>query len=322
MPTVFELGGVPIALEAPLEDRAWIAGFGGCFERGDLAHAAYRIVFEPFPGSPPEAASEARSRVAFALDGGPLRLPVVEAGGALRAWDATADAVLDVTDAGRTTRIRHGDDRLAARLLLLRVAREYAHNQALAEGDLVLHAAGLVSEGRAHAVTGAKGAGKTTRALRLMASGHRYLSNDRVRISLGAAPRAFGIPTVVTLRPGTLALFPELEAALRGAGDYRRAAGEGMEPPRQDAAGLRLSPAQLCAAFGQEPMAAAVLGSILLLEREATEASLLECLIGQASGVYASELFRSAAEPAVSVAQLRERVARLAAIVPCVSERR
>lgn len=318
MPNVFELGGVAIALEAPAEDRAWLAGFGGCLERPEREAAPFHVAFEPSSGTLPAADAAAATRIAFALDAGPLRLPAVERDGGVRLWDAASGSVVDVTEGGRATRIRTGGDPLAARLLLLRVVREYAHNQALADGDLVLHAAGLVHEGRALVIAGAKGAGKTTRALRLMAGGHRYLANDRVRVRLAPTPEAIGIPTVVTLRSGTLRLFRDLEARLRRCGDYRGSAG----PAREDAAGLRVSPAQLCAAFGQEPAASAPLGSLVVLGGEATVASLAGCLVGQASGVHASDVFRPWSETAVPDTQLRARVERLAALVPCVRERR
>jgi hypothetical protein len=328
MPTVFELGGVPVGVEADLDDRRWLAGFGGCRECPEAQGAPFRIVFEPASGPLPAPEAGADPRVAFALDSGPLRMPVVARGDVTRAWDETTGAVLELTEGGATTRIRYPGDRRAARLLLLRVAREYAHNRALEDGDVILHAAGVVEDGRVRAIAGPKRAGKTTLALRLMASGRRYLANDRLRLSPDG--RGIGIPTVVTLRPGTQALFPELEARLRRGVDYRLHAAEAVAaPPREDAAGLRVSPAQLCAAFGQIPAPSGVLDAILFLDPradspralapDAAAAALIHGLLGHAGGVHASELFRSG--PAPSAAQLRQRCEALAARVPCSAGR-
>lgn len=324
MASVFEVAGVRVAVEADDADRRWLAGFGGCEEHAP-GPCGLRVAFEAAPGAAPPPGRE--SRVAFALDSGPLRLPVTLSDGVSRAWDAAAGALLEVSDGGRATRIRYVRGRPEARLLLLRVVREYAHNQALADGALIVHAAAVVEEGRAFAIAGPKAAGKTTLALRRMEAGSRYLSNDRIRIDPDGV--AAGIPTVVTVRPGTQALFPERARRLRAGGDYRLEEGQGA--PREDEAGLRVSPAQLCAAFDQAPAPPAALGSMLFLDPDggtpraldpaAAAVALEGCLVGQAAGVHASELFRSDAWRGVTPAGLRERCLALAARVACLAGR-
>ena len=75
-------------------------------------------------------------------------------------------------------------NRLTARVRLMRVVREYFHNAALHAGGLVLHAAAVVHDGRAIAVAGRKGAGKTTMLLRLLRDANAsFLSNDRVLVT-------------------------------------------------------------------------------------------------------------------------------------------
>jgi hypothetical protein len=327
MASLFSLGGVPVAVEADAADRAWLAGFGGCDERPEASSVAFRVAFEAARGPLPRVEEGTASRVAFALDAEPLRLPVASEGDLTRVWDEPSACTMDVTDDGRATRIRYAGERGAARLLLLRVIREYAHNQSLAAGDLILHAAAVVQPGGVLAIAGRKGAGKTTLALRLMQAGALYLSNDRIRI--GVDGRTVSVPTVVTLRPGTRALFPALEARLLRCGDYRRDPEErAASSTREDAAGLRLSPMQLCAAFGQTPSAGGPLASILFLDPaggdprplDAAEAvtALEGCLVGHGSGVYASDLFRPPGSSRVTKGELKRRCAALAGRFPCV----
>lgn len=105
------------------------------------------------------------------------------------------------------------------RLALMRVVRELAMQASLRRGAVFLHAAAFCVEGRALVIAGEKGAGKTTTLswglARIDEAG--FVANDRVRLRAG--PSGFevrGMPTVLSFRPASLALLPELEAALRG----------------------------------------------------------------------------------------------------------
>src|SRR5262249_53240785 len=117
------------------------------------------------------------------------------------------------------------------------------------------------------AVAGPKRAGKTTLLLHVLRDPRaRYVSNDRVLVSLDAAPPdARGVPTLVSLRRTTLDLFPELarrQAARRY--HYARALDERAPGPAQAKPDREVvTPAQLCrltdtSPVGHGPLAAVV----------------------------------------------------------------
>jgi hypothetical protein len=107
------------------------------------------------------------------------------------------------------------------RVALMRIVREFATMFAVRAGWIILHAGAVRLGNDAFVIAGPKGAGKTT--LLLYALRHErgaYISNDRLALHVdetGAVVR--GIPTIVSLRKGSVALFPGLDAAL-GARQY------------------------------------------------------------------------------------------------------
>jgi hypothetical protein len=111
-------------------------------------------------------------------------------------------------------------DVLAVRIGLMRVVREIAMHAAVARSGFFLHAAGFALEGGAVVVAGPKRAGKSTLLLyALSAAPGALLSNDRLLLS----PRAdrflvTGMPTITTLRPGTLEFFPTILESLLSSG--------------------------------------------------------------------------------------------------------
>ena len=217
----------------------------------------------------------------------------------------------------------------------MRVVREYAHNHSLRSGGVILHAAAVTSARRALAVAGAKGSGKTTLALRLLETpGTAYLANDRVLVRPDAEPWAVGIPTVITLRAGTLALLPEMGSRLRRCGDFRQhreeRAARGPSPAVEIEGGLRVSAAQLCTALGRRAEATAPLVAVLFpapgrgagsplrrLEVDEAAAALAESLLGRGSGTFASEVFVGTPGPTPGEAELRSRCRALASRIPC-----
>jgi HprK-related kinase B len=88
----------------------------------------------------------------------------------------------------------------------------------LAAGWALGHAAGVAREGRAVALCGFAGMGKSTLALHLLARGLDFVSNDRVLIEPGAAggclPMLHGIPKHPRVNPGTALGNPELVGPL------------------------------------------------------------------------------------------------------------
>jgi hypothetical protein len=104
-------------------------------------------------------------------------------------------------------------DSWTTRRCLMRLVRELATIQALHQGDLFLHGAAVECRGGAIIVAGAKRSGKTTMLMNALRQGSaRYLSNDRVFIQrTEAVLLARGMPTIVRVRPDSLAHLPGLK---------------------------------------------------------------------------------------------------------------
>ena len=106
------------------------------------------------------------------------------------------------------------------RIALMRVVRELAMAASLARGGLLLHGAAFAIGGRGVVLAGPRRAGKSTLLLHaLQAAGALFISNDRVLARQGQDRVVLrGMPTIVNLRPGTLATFPAVVVPRRGAG--------------------------------------------------------------------------------------------------------
>lgn len=162
----------------------------------------------------------------FALDSQVIRLPRwrTDADG-IAVHDPVYGAIYEVSRDRRRVRLlaRARDTRI--RVPLMRVVREFAMNRGIASGGVFLHAAAAAAGDRAIVVAGHSAAGKTTTLLHLLASRPdlRYVANDRILIDPAARPlRLRGMPSVVTLRPGTLDRFPDLRRDLLARGYSQR----------------------------------------------------------------------------------------------------
>ena len=100
---------------------------------------------------------------------------------------------------------------LPARLGLMRVLRELATSQASARPEISdLHAAAFGFRDCAVLLTGEKRSGKTTLLSHALTSSETSLiANDRVLVD-GDRLQAFGVPTIVSVREETEAMFPSL----------------------------------------------------------------------------------------------------------------
>ena len=207
----------------------------------------------------------------FALDSRVIRLPRwrTDADG-IAVHDKAYGAVFEVSPDRRRIRLltAGGDTRI--RVPLMRVVREFAMNRGIASGGVFLHAAAAAAGDRAIVVAGHSAAGKTTTLLHLLASRPdlRYVANDRLLIDPAARPlRLRGMPSVVTLRPGTLDRFPDLRRDLLARGYSQRLRLSEISPPpvatpRPFGDGrYGINPPQLCALLQVEaqPEAAAAL---------------------------------------------------------------
>jgi len=118
---------------------------------------------------------------------------------------------------------------------------------AIATERLVLHGAALERDGRAHAIIGRSGAGKTLLAAALLRRGWRLLSDDFVDIAPG--PKVMPCAMRLAIDDAGLALL----AIHAGAGTPRATAGDGrrlyMIDPARLAQGCAGGPARLSALF-------------------------------------------------------------------------
>jgi HprK-related kinase B len=82
----------------------------------------------------------------------------------------------------------------------------------LNQGYLLCHAAGVHLEGRGLALAGMSGMGKSTLALKTVALGSHYASNDRLMIRRsGGVLEMLGVPKLPRVNPGTVLNNPALE---------------------------------------------------------------------------------------------------------------
>jgi hypothetical protein len=195
--------------------------------------------------------------VSYALDTRTLTVPAFRSGPhRLTALDEVYRVVYDIDTARRTIAIlRPAHNWKNSRIALMRVVRELAMNEASARGGLLVHGGAFLLGGKAVIISGPKGAGKTTSLLQALGQpGVRYVSNDRMLVTeRRGAMRCRGIPTIISIRSGSLKSAPSLAASLPRSGyvcylTIREATRRRREPARPDRERrYSISPAQLCA---------------------------------------------------------------------------
>jgi len=206
--------GLAIGVEgADGADCAWLREFLGpafAARDGGALDCAVRVVHDATALGDVRARSahDATGLVSFlALDRGPLRLP------AWAAADGTRLVVHDdarlayrVAPDRRRVEVLSSPNNPALRTALMKVVRELAMSAAWSADSLVLHAAACAVGEHALLIAGPKRAGKSSLLLHaLRARGVRLLSNDRVVVEhYRQRATAHGMPTIVSLRPGTV----------------------------------------------------------------------------------------------------------------------
>ena len=219
--TAYRCGAACVAVETEDRDASrWLAEFvTPWFEpcptlssARNVRFTASRTVFESIDRR--YAAAATRPFPCFGLD----RDVVLLAG-----WTEAGTTVVADTELGSFYRVSATcieviarPESLRARIGLMRVVRELlvAGRQA-ADRLLDLHAAAFATPVGAVLLAGPKQAGKTTLLTHFLRSGRvSLIANDRVLVDVEpASPIAFGVPALVSIRVGTLALFPELRRA-------------------------------------------------------------------------------------------------------------
>ena len=279
----------------------------------------------------------------FALDSSVVRLPVWRASeGTTTIFDEKFDVFYSLNaDDPRTVTLITRRHNLGARVAMMRVVRELTMNHVQRIGGLFLHAAALAVRGRGVVIAGQRAAGKTTLLIHLLRHpGARYVSNDRALVSFHPATVALrGMPTIVTVRPRTLALFPSLRERLLASGYHPRlslaeVAAAPLQTPRPwGDQRFGLSPAQFRALLATEAVADCQLSTLLLpritnqpgtvrlteLSPEVAAERLSLALFGAGSWRKSSDVFTVPDQPPPpDETELARRCSRLTSQVRCV----
>ena len=218
-----------------------------------------------------QSAATPEPRACFALDSQNASFP---------GWNDAEGSALAEPERGCFYRVERGGVEIVARtpapavrVALMRSVREIAVlRRREATGCLDLHAAAFAVKDRAVLLVGPKRAGKTSLLANALGSGRADLvANDRVFIETEAgAACAFGVPTLVSVRPDTLNRFPALRPVLPG-GAALLHAGEieaQLASPSPDAepAKYALSPGQLAQQLGAGTSPGAPIAAIVFPE--------------------------------------------------------
>jgi hypothetical protein len=222
------------------------------------------------------AMAAARPASCFALDSGIVALPGWTEGDATIVADAELGSFYRASS--RRVEMVARPDFPRARIALMRVVRELlmAQRRAL-EPLLDLHAAAFGTSAGAVVLAGPKKAGKTTLLAHFLRCGENVslIANDRVLVDAQSeSPIAFGVPVLVSIREGTLELFPEL----RRASDEWPVVVHSAEKPaaRKPAvasqANFGLTPAQFAERCGSATAPSGAVVAIVFPEVSATDA--------------------------------------------------
>jgi Ser/Thr protein kinase RdoA (MazF antagonist) len=311
------------------------------FERAEDVAWDRRVVLDTDPERYAETLGRGPSPsgarpVCFVLDGRAVVHPEWKATGPERVvFDESYRAFYCLRPANGDVRVLTEGGVGRSRVALMRVVRELAMSTSIEGGGLLLHAAAFACGEQGVVLAGPKAAGKTTLLLHALAAGKaHFVSNDRVLVSLDdGGARVRGLPTMVAVQPGTLALFPDLAAR---ATSYRHhltiaeAAAAGL--PSRPGRPASLTPAQLCDEVGRAARAEAPLRRILFpcldpgadairlepLDHAAAAQRLTAALFGAEAPGRVSEVFSSGSRrPVVDPLALQGLCGALAARVPC-----
>jgi hypothetical protein len=269
---------LPLALhsnaEAPL---AWLIEFFGpslVVDHGPTPSHDVRLTIDPDRYAHMLAApgdSGERPIDCFALDGKFEQLALWrDEPDHMLLHDARAQSFLSIAAGYASAHLVARQDSKHTRVLLMRVVRELEMLRSLDRGDLFIHGAAAVWNGRAVTIAGHKRSGKTSMLLSLLGgSQSQYISNDRVMVDLSeTSPIVRGVPTVASVRPDSLQYLPALAPPVF-AGPHRHyltldevATGSALlQPTRHESPPM--SPAQLCRWLGVDRVAAAPHGMLV-----------------------------------------------------------
>ncbi|MGE0451135.1 MAG: hypothetical protein AB7Q29_16300 [Vicinamibacterales bacterium] len=199
--------------------------------------------------------------------------------GTVRLVDPLTDCFFVIS--GRNVDVVGSQNGDRIRIALLGVIREAIAGAIAASSAVVdLHAAAFASGDRSVVIAGPKRSGKTSLLCHAITSGGaKLLANDRVFARVDTVPAsAYGVPTVVSIRRGTLATFPQLgnpsafESSAASIHAFPEIERDGWmrgqrtgEGPKTDGP-LKLTPRRFAARLGAGQVSQAPLTAIVLPE--------------------------------------------------------
>ena len=199
-------------------------------------------------------------------------------GGACTRWKSAPTTLYDdelgvfyeLNEEGSRVEVIAPSSRPSTRIALLRLVREFATHHLASQGAVQIHAAALEHNGRGILIVGPKRAGKTSLLIHCLSeAGSLFIANDRAVMSSDSRLgwRLGGMPTVISIRPGTVALLhrPGFLAASRWSArmTLTEALTPADGPPASAPCQLSISPRQFCHAVAADRVASAPLRAIV-----------------------------------------------------------
>lgn len=163
---------------------------------------------------------------------------------------------------GNSIQLIYGGSPEKLRMRVMRTIRELAMGAAQQTGGRFLHASSFTCNGRAAIITGPRNAGKTS--LLSYVTSHskaNFLTNDRLLVDTHEdVNRLRGMPTIVSVRSGTLSLMPKIRQLIEQNNFYTLATiTEASQAPkrsygRSNDQSYSVSPRQFCRVLNCEPV--------------------------------------------------------------------
>jgi len=215
----------------------------------------------------------------FLLDGRTEHFPQWNfQSGAIAVYEENIDAIYVVTEDGGSIDIVAKRPRYWLRMRVLRIIRELMMAHLRLAGWFIMHAAAGLINGRTFAIAGPKNSGKTSLLVKLIRSlSAQPVTYDRIAVlSTAETVHCRGVPTMISVRPGTMAMNADLFGCL-DTDPERSAMTEKELADNTDAAladltkrRMLMNPRQFCRLFDTAPADGGVLSSILFPQLDGT----------------------------------------------------
>lgn len=217
---VFHYRGSSLGVSVPAaQDIGWLQEFLCPWFDCGVANADSELVVEVDGAAYRRMAQRAETGVdvsAFQMDERVIRFPQLESGNGELLFHEKERAIIYSLKGGHV-RIISQKEAPAYRVSMMRIIREFAMGAAQQSGDRFIHAAGFAVHNRAMLISGPRESGKTTLLTYMLSrKGTDYLCNDRLLIPRSSTDIVVqGMPTIVSVREGTLQLLPAFAKALK-----------------------------------------------------------------------------------------------------------